>query len=73
VAAFDGTKESEFCWPSLTVARQPLPRLAAAAIGLLAEPESARGVHRQFQADLVLRRSCGCAAVGIEPTPSPAN
>ncbi len=73
VAAFDGTKESEFCWPSLTVARQPLPKLAAAAIGLLAEPESARGVHRQFQADLVLRRSCGCAAVGIEPTRSPAN
>lgn len=68
VVAFDGTKESEFAWPRLTVARQPLQLLAAAAIALLDEPETARGVHRQFQTELVRRSSCGCVAAEIEPT-----
>lgn len=67
VVAFDGTKESEFCWPSLTVARQPLPEQAAAAIDLLAEPESPHGIHRQFQTELVRRASCGCAADRVQP------
>ncbi len=68
VVAFDGTKESEFCWPPLTVARQPLSALAAAAIELLGEPEPARGVHREFQTELVRRGSCGCTPDQIEPT-----
>jgi LacI family transcriptional regulator len=68
VVAFDGTKESEFCWPPLTVARQPLAELAAAAIDLLDHPEPASGVHREFQTELVLRRSCGCTPEQIEPT-----
>lgn len=68
VVSFDGTKESEFAWPSLTVARQPLPELAAAALALLDQPATARGVHRQFQTELVRRASCGCVATDIEPT-----
>lgn len=68
VVAFDGTKESEFCWPPLTVARQPLPQLAATAIQLLGEPQPDRGVHRQFQTELVRRGSCGCTPDQIELT-----
>lgn len=68
VVSFDGTKEAEFCWPALTVARQPLPLLAKAALELLDRPETAQGVHRQFAAELVLRHSCGCTPDQIEPT-----
>ncbi|MFT4109792.1 LacI family DNA-binding transcriptional regulator [Propionicimonas sp.] len=67
VVSFDGTRESEFCWPALTVARQPLPLLARAAIELLGEPERARGTHRQFDAELVRRSSCGCTPDRIQP------
>jgi hypothetical protein len=45
VASFDGTTESEFCWPPLTVAQQNLAALAAAAIDLLAVPRTDRGSH----------------------------
>jgi LacI family transcriptional regulator len=66
VVTFDGTKESEFCWPPLTVARQRLPELAAAAIGLMDSPDLASGTHIQLEADLILRESCGCVAAGIQ-------
>jgi LacI family transcriptional regulator len=68
VVAFDGTKESEFCWPPLTVARQRLPELAAAAIGLLDSPDLASGTHVQLEADLILRESCGCTAERVQTT-----
>jgi len=79
VVAFDGTKESEFCWPPLTVARQRLPQLAAAAIGLLDTPDLASGTYIQLEADLILRASCGCSADVIPhprvdvPTPNPSH
>ncbi|MGC3994625.1 MAG: LacI family DNA-binding transcriptional regulator [Propionicimonas sp.] len=68
VVSFDGTRESEFCWPPLTVARQPLQRLARAAIELLGEPERGRGTHRRFAAELVRRSSCGCTPDQIPAT-----
>ncbi len=68
VASFDGTKESEFCWPPLTVARQPLPMLATAAIDLLDAPDLARGTHIQLEAELILRQSCGCMADQLNKT-----
>lgn len=61
VVSFDGTKESEFCWPPLTVARQNLPKLAAAALDLLSAPDVARETHIQIDTDFVRRASCGCA------------
>lgn len=67
VVSFDGTKEAEFSWPALTVARQPLPDLAAAALALLEQPVPARGIHRQFPTELVRRNSCGCTPTTIEP------
>ena len=60
VVAFDGTKESAFCWPPLTVARQPRAALAEAAIGLPLEPGT-RGRHIQPPTELVRRASCECA------------
>lgn len=66
VVSFDGTKEAEFCWPQLTVARQPLAALAAAAIDLLDVPDSPTGTHVQLEAELVLRSSCGCTADAID-------
>lgn len=66
VVSFDGTRESEFCWPPLTVARQPLEGLAAAAIGLLDAPDRARGTHVQLTTELVRRSSCGCEPAAIQ-------
>ena len=68
VVTFDGTKESEFCWPPLTVARQRLPELAAAAIRLMDAPDLASGTHFQLEADLIFRESCGCTADSIQQT-----
>lgn len=68
IVTFDGTKESEFCWPPLTVAKQPLAKLAAAAISLLDAPDVASGTHVQLEASIVFRQSCGCAATRIENT-----
>jgi DNA-binding LacI/PurR family transcriptional regulator len=32
VVSYDGTTESEYCWPPLTVARQPIQAMAEAAV-----------------------------------------
>ncbi|MCB0911996.1 MAG: LacI family DNA-binding transcriptional regulator [Propionibacteriaceae bacterium] len=66
VVSFDGTRESEFCWPPLTVARQPLEKLASEAIKLLDAPDVARGTHVQLATELIRRSSCGCAPVAID-------
>ena len=60
VASFDGTKESEFSWPPLTVAKQQLDLLAAGAIDLLEESGNEMGKHLQIDTILVRRTSCGC-------------
>jgi LacI family transcriptional regulator len=67
VASFDGTKESEFSWPPLTVAKQQLDLLAAGAIDLLEEPATAMGRHLEIPTILVPRGSCGCDDGGIDP------
>lgn len=60
VVSFDGTQESRYSWPPLTVARQRLPELAAAALDLLVAPDTLAGTHVSLRADLIRRRSCGC-------------
>ncbi len=59
VVSFDGTKESEFAWPPLTVARQPIDEMARRAVSLLDDPDLSPG-HHEFAMQLVVRRSCGC-------------
>jgi LacI family transcriptional regulator, galactose operon repressor len=59
VVSFDGTVESEYTWPPLTVARQPVNEIAQEAFRLITEngPEE---LFHLFPTELVVRRSCGC-------------
>ena len=59
VVAFDGTKESEFCWPPLTVVAQPIDEMARAAVRLVLD-ESRPAPYETFAGELVIRQSCGC-------------
>ena len=60
VVSFDGTLESEYSLPALTVARQPIPEIAAEALRLITGGETAES-FRLLPPELVIRRSCGCA------------
>jgi LacI family transcriptional regulator len=59
IAAFDGTAETEYSWPPLTVVRQPLEQLAREAVRRLIDGEDAV-VALTYPTELILRRSCGC-------------
>jgi LacI family transcriptional regulator len=63
IVSFDGTSESEYCWPPLTTARQPIREMAEAAVQVVVDPVGPP-VHQMFPVELVIRRSCGC-----EPAP----
>ena len=60
VIGFDGTKESEFCWPPLTVVAQPIQQMARTAVQLLLDGQRPEGYTR-FVGELVVRQSCGCS------------
>ncbi|HEY3508831.1 MAG TPA: LacI family DNA-binding transcriptional regulator [Kribbella sp.] len=59
VVAFDGTPETEYTWPPLTVVRQPVEALAREAVRRLIEGEESVEALT-VPTDLVRRRSCGC-------------
>ncbi len=61
VVSFDGTIESEYSWPPLTVARQSIAEIAAEAFRLIITGETDEP-FRLFPAELVIRHSCGCVA-----------
>ncbi|WP_405062581.1 LacI family transcriptional regulator [Kribbella sp. NBC_01505] len=58
VVAFDGTAEAEWCWPPLTVVRQPLERMATEVVRQLVEGPAGRTTA--YPTELVIRKSCGC-------------
>ena len=58
LVAYDGTSESEFGWPPLTVSRQPIDAMARAAVATVLAAGAPD--HQLFPTDLVLRQSCGC-------------
>ena len=64
MVAYDGTSESEYCWPPLTSARQLIREMAEAAVRVVLDSSGDPPVHQMFPVDLVIRRSCGC-----EPAP----
>lgn len=66
VVSFDGTSESAFTYPALTVARQPVAAIARRAYELLADDGTAE-VFEQLPTDLIVRQSCGCAGPAIAP------
>jgi LacI family transcriptional regulator len=59
VVAFDGTAETEYSWPPLTVVRQPLEDLAREAVGRLIDGEDAIEALT-VPTELIIRKSCGC-------------
>lgn len=67
VVSFDGTVESEFAWPPLTVARQNPRTMANAALDLLLADVPASGRHVEVPTQLILRASCGCPASDLSP------
>ncbi len=72
VVSFDGSTESEFSWPPLTVMSQPVREMARAAVDLLFRPDSGALVHHSFAAHLVIRKSCGCNLPLERPETSPS-
>jgi LacI family transcriptional regulator len=58
VVSFDGTPEAEYCWPPLTVARQPIQTMAEAAVSAVLNGSAAR--YQRFDTEIVIRESCGC-------------
>ncbi len=62
VVCFDGTSESEYAWPALTVARQPIAAMAHAAVDAVLDSVALPAGHQSFATELVIRRSCGCGA-----------
>lgn len=61
VVAFDGTKESEFTWPPMTVARQPIREMAISAVEKVLSAPLEHGGHEVFEMAIVIRQSCGCS------------
>lgn len=59
VISFDGTEESEFASPPLTVMRQPIGEIAEAALRSLLDGDELPP-HTTIASELVVRRSCGC-------------
>jgi LacI family transcriptional regulator len=60
VVSYDGTAESEYCWPPLTVARQPTPAMAEAAVATVLGLSPVPDRYQCFATELVIRESCGC-------------
>lgn len=58
--SFDGTPESEFTWPQLSVVRQPLNEMARLAVATILQPEKPAARRTELRMELVLRQSCGC-------------
>lgn len=58
LTGFDGIRYSWIMSPTLTTVRQPLERIAAEGVRLLADPEAARtGIQVALPGDLVIRES----------------
>ncbi|MFE7112527.1 hypothetical protein ACFU98_36745 [Streptomyces sp. NPDC057575] len=56
--SLDGTPDSAYTAPALTVTQQPLEAMAAQAVGLLLDGKGS--VPPALPAPLVIRGSCGC-------------
>jgi LacI family transcriptional regulator len=61
VLAFDGTQESEFTSPPLTVIQQDIQTIAETGVSvLLSQEPPGQPAHVIAPCRLVIRRSCGC-------------
>ncbi|SUB83087.1 Catabolite control protein [Pragia fontium] len=62
LVCFNGTDESQFNVPSLTTVRQPVSKMAKAAIEMLKNWNNSPDL-REFAFDLQIGESCGCSPV----------
>jgi LacI family transcriptional regulator len=70
IVSFDGTEDSLYTSPPLTVVRQPVQAMAADAVERVLLPVGHDGrVHVVHRAELITRQSCGCHP-GETPSPS---
>ena len=61
IVSFDGTDESRYTAPQLTVVRQPVQAMAADAVERVLVPIGQAGrEHVIYRAELITRESCGC-------------
>jgi LacI family transcriptional regulator len=65
LVAFDGTEESEFTSPPLTVAQQPVREMALSAVRTVLSATTSSESHQMFPMSLVVRESCGCPAADV--------
>jgi sigma-B regulation protein RsbU (phosphoserine phosphatase) len=72
VVGFDDTPIARFATRSLTTVAQPIDQMAEAGIRLLLDLIGAGGtaVRGSFDAELVLRESCGCGYVSVRSAQS---
>jgi LacI family transcriptional regulator len=62
IVSFDGTEDTEYTTPSLTVVRQPVSEMAHEAVAAVIELMSGEeGTHPLSKPALIVRESCGCA------------
>jgi LacI family transcriptional regulator len=71
IVAYDGTQESEYCWPPLSCARQRVGEMADAAVQIIVDGEPPG--HRVFDVDVLIRRSCGCLPETVDRRVDPAS
>jgi LacI family transcriptional regulator, galactose operon repressor len=60
VVSYDGTSDSEYSWPALTVARQPIQTMAEAAVSAVLNLNPPSPAYQRFATEFVIRESCGC-------------
>lgn len=66
VVGFDDIEEARLTEPSLTTARQPLARIGTEAVRRVLQEAGAGELDlRSISTELVVRRSCGCSALGV--------
>jgi LacI family transcriptional regulator len=60
IVSYDGTSESEYSWPPLTVVTQPIEAMAQAAVAALLGLTEPPMAYQRFETALTIRESCGC-------------
>lgn len=66
--SFDGTIESEYTWPRLTVMRQDTKTIARCAVDAALSPADTPDLQL-VDAEMVIRQSCGCRNESSGPRP----
>ena len=60
IVSFDGTRSARYIGPGLTTMAQPTDRIAADVVDMVLNSGTPPGTHLHYQAEMTVRRSCGC-------------